>query len=414
MEFNVCSSQGRNACKLALIAKYGVFSVIAFSENGIYLAIMISRTLATALSERFFKGKAIVLVGARQVGKTTLLRSCLAGKEYLFINGDDPQVLETLQLAGVSKLKALIGKHNIIFIDEAQRIPNIGLTSKLIIDSFPEVQLLLSGSSALEIGNLTQEPLTGRKYAFNLYPISWQEFEASAGYLEADAQLEERLIYGMYPDVLNRRAESREILRLLAESYLFKDLLALTGIRRPDLLDKLLRALALQLGSEVSYNELAGLLEVDKGTVAKYIELLEKAFIVFRLSSFSGNMRNEIRNNRKIYFYDNGIRNMLINNLNPLQLRNDKGALWENFLISERIKTLSYHRVFPNHYFWRTVQQQEIDFIETIDGNVRAFEFKWKKSGKKHIPSAFLEKYHAQGTIIDRDNFREFVCFNSD
>lgn len=364
-----------------------------------------------SLTERFFKGKAIVLTGARQVGKTTLLRTCLQGKSYHFLNGDDPQVPEALNQAGTSRLKAIIGNNTIVFIDEAQRIPNIGLIAKLIIDAFPDVQLLLSGSSALEISNLTLEPLTGRKYALNLYPVSWQEFEAHSGYLEANAQLEERLIYGMYPDVINNRSDAREILKLLADSYLFKDVLALTGIRKPELLEKLLRALALQLGSEVSYNELAGLLEVDKATVIRYIELLEKAFIVFRLGSFSRNIRNEIKNNRKVYFYDNGIRNMLINNLNPLSLRNDKGELWENFLISERMKTHGYHGVFPNYYFWRTVQQQEIDFIEEIDGAVTAYEFTWKNNGKKRIPTVFLEKNNASGYIIDRDNFRDFVCY---
>ena len=231
------------------------------------------------------------------------------------------------------------------------------------------------------------------------------------GFVEASAQLEERLIYGMYPDVINNRNEAQEVLRQLASSYLYQDVLALTGIKKPELLDKLLKALALQLGSEVSYNELANLLEIDKATVSKYIDLLEKTFIIFKLNSFSRNQRNEIKNNRKIYFYDNGIRNMIINNLNPLALRTDKGALWENFLITERIKLQTYHQRYANNYFWRTVQKQEIDFIEEKDGALIAYEFKWKSQGKKKVPASFLKTYAAEGQVIDRENFRTFVKF---
>jgi predicted AAA+ superfamily ATPase len=296
-----------------------------------------------------------------------------------------------------------------VFIDEAQRIADIGLIAKIITDQFKDVQLLLSGSSALEINQTTQEPLTGRKFEYQLYPISWEEFENHVGYVEASAQLEERLIYGMYPDVINNRHDAREVLKHLTSSYLYKDVLSLTGIKKPDLLEKLLKALALQLGNEVSYNELAGLLEIDKTTVAKYIDLLEKAFIVFRLNSFSRNQRNEIKNNRKIYFYDNGVRNMIVNNLNPLDLRADKGALWENFLISERIKLQAYYQRHSANYFWRTVQKQEIDFIEERDGKISAYEFKWNSRGKNKIPTAFLQTYNAKGVVIDKLNFRDFA-----
>jgi predicted AAA+ superfamily ATPase len=306
-------------------------------------------------------------------------------------------------------LKSIIGKHQYVFIDEAQRIKDIGLIGKMITDEIKDVQLVLSGSSALEISNSTQEPLTGRKFEYQLFPISWEEFENHVGYVEANVQLEERLIYGMYPDILNNRSEAREVLKQLTSSYLYKDVLSLTGIKKPDLLDKLLKALALQLGSEVSYNELSNMLQIDKATVSKYIDLLEKAFIVFRLNSFSRNQRNEIKNNRKIYFYDNGIRNMIINNLNPLDLRTDKGALWENFLISERLKMQQYNRIYTNNYFWRTVQKQEIDFVEESNGQLTAYEFKWKRKGSIKIPSTFLREYHATGTLIDKDNFREFV-----
>jgi hypothetical protein len=370
---------------------------------------MIKRALFQKLNEKFNKGKAIVLLGPRQVGKTTLINTCLEGQDFLFLNGDDPEIRNLLENTGVSKLRLIIGKNTLVFIDEAQKIKDIGLIAKMIIDQFKEVQLIVSGSSALEINQSTQEPLTGRKFEYQLFPISWEEFENHEGYLEANTQLEERLIYGMYPDVLNNRSEAGEILKQLTTSYLYKDVLSITGIKKPELLDKLLKALALQIGSEVSYNELANLLQIDKTTVSKYIDLLEKAYIVFRLNSYSRNQRNEIKNNRKIYFYDNGIRNMIINNLNPLELRTDKGALWENFLISERIKLQQYNQLYTNNYFWRTVQKQEIDFVEEINGQVTAYEFKWNSKGKAKIPAVFLNQYNAIGKIIDKENFREFV-----
>ena len=383
--------------------------MITFSENIVYLVIMIKRALFQKLNEKFNKGKAIVLLGPRQVGKTTLINTCLEGQDFLFLNGDDPEIRNLLENTGVSKLRLIIGKNTLVFIDEAQRIKDIGLIAKMIIDQFKEVQLIVSGSSALEINQSTQEPLTGRKFEYQLFPISWEEFENHVGYLEANTQLEERLIYGMYPDVLNNRSEAGEILKQLTTSYLYKDVLSITGIKKPELLDKLLKALALQIGSEVSYNELANLLQIDKTTVSKYIDLLEKAYIVFRLNSYSSNQRNEIKNNRKIYFYDNGIRNMIINNLNPLELRTDKGALWENFLISERLKLQQYNQLYTNNYFWRTVQKQEIDFVEETNGQVTAYEFKWNSKGKAKIPAVFLNQYNAIGKIIDKENFREFV-----
>lgn len=370
---------------------------------------MIQRTLSQVIQNNLLRGKAVLLLGPRQVGKTTLIRSCLSGQAHLFLDGDDPEVRGLLAGAGTSRLKAVIGQHRLVFIDEAQRIPDIGLTAKMITDQFRDVQLILTGSSALEISQSTQEPLTGRKFEYRLFPISWEEFEDHVGYLEASMQLEERLVYGMYPDVINRRSEAREILHQLASSYLYKDVLSLANIRKPDLLERLLKALALQLGSEVSYNELSKLLEVDKVTVARYIDLLEKVFILFRLNSYSSNQRNEIKHNRKIYFWDNGIRNMIISNLNPLSIRNDKGALWENFLITERLKMQAYHRSYVNSYFWRTVQQQEIDLIEESGGHVTAYEFKWNPSGRLRIPKSFLTRYGADGHVIDRENFREFV-----
>jgi predicted AAA+ superfamily ATPase len=379
-------------------------------QKWLYLAIMtIERALYSSIQQQLYKGKAILLLGPRQVGKTTLIKELIKDKEYLFLDGDDPSVRALLNGINTATIKNMLGNHTIVYVDEAQRIEDIGITLKIITDQFKQVQLLVSGSSALEINNKTQEPLTGRKLEYHLYPISWEEYEKSVGFIEASQQLQERLIFGMYPEVINSGTASHKILKELTTSYLYKDVLSLTGVRKPEILEKLLRALALQIGSEVSYNELAGLLQIDKGTVAKYIDILEKSFIVFQLNSFNRNQRNEIKNGRKIYFYDNGIRNMIINNLNPVELRNDKGALWENFLIAERIKVQEYYSIYANNYFWRTVYQQEIDFVEEINGQITAFEFKWRQTGKEKIPATFIEKYAAEGKIIHNGNFREFL-----
>ncbi len=370
---------------------------------------MFLRKIQKAIEADFFGCKAIIVLGPRQVGKTTLIQEILTGKDHLFLNADDATERKLLDQPDTFKLQQLIGKHTIVFIDEAQRLPQVGLTLKLITDQFSHVQLIVSGSSALEISNQTNEPLTGRKWEYHLYPISWEELETSIGFVEGEKQLAHRLVYGMYPDVINRHGKEKIVLQELTESYLYKDILALANIRKPDLLERLLQALALQLGSEVSYNELAQLLNVDKATIITYLDLLEKAFIVFRLRSFSRNMRNEIKDNRKIYFWDNGIRNMLIANLNPLDLRQDKGALWENFLISERMKRARYHNVIVNFYFWRTIQQQEIDFIEEGNGEIRGYEFKWKNNGKHRAPQSFQREYNTKVQVISRENFRAFV-----
>src|SRR6185437_78581 len=370
---------------------------------------MIKRIIKDFIEKDFFSGKAIVVLGPRQVGKTTLIKEILKEKRHLYLNADDGTVRRLLNAPDTFQLKQIIGDETIVFIDEAQRLELVGLTLKLIIDQFKNVQLIVSGSSALEISNQTNEPLTGRKWEYLLYPISWEEFEDSVGFVESEKQLEHRLVYGMYPDVINYTGKEKEVLQQLANSYLYKDILSLANIRKPELLERLLQALALQLGSEVSYNELAQLLQIDKKTIMVYIDLLEKAFIIFRLRSFSRNLRNEIKNNRKIYFWDNGIRNIILANLNPIDLRQDKGALWENFLISERLKILQYHKTLANSFFWRTTQQQEIDYVEESNGNIHAYEFKWKNEGRKRIPTSFVKAYQAAGTTISRHNFRSFL-----
>jgi predicted AAA+ superfamily ATPase len=370
---------------------------------------MISRDLTPIIEKNLGKGKIIVLIGPRQVGKTTLINALLKDIPFLFLDGDDAVVADTLANANTETLKNIIGNYKYVFIDEVQRIPSIGLKLKIIVDQIKDVQVIVSGSSAFDINHVTQEPLTGRKFEYRLYPISWNEFEGNVGYMKAQQQLELRLLYGMYPDVINNFGNEYEILKNLVSSYLYKDVLSLAGIRKSEVLEKILQALAFQVGSEVSYNEIAQLVGVDKNTVNNYIDLLEKAFVIFRLNSFSKNLRNEIKANRKIYFYDNGVRNMLIGNFNSLDFRQDKGALWENFLVSERFKQLSYSQSLSKPYFWRTTQQQEIDYIETNADTVSAFEFKWSSAKKAKLPKSFQEAYQPSFGVISKENFREFL-----
>ncbi len=370
---------------------------------------MFSRILEKTVTEKLHKGKTILLIGARQVGKTTLLKEVLKDRSFLFLDGDDPLHRSQLTNPNTQRLKTILGNAKIVFIDEAQRIENIGITLKLIHDQFKNIQLIVSGSSAFELRNAANEPLTGRKWEYHLYPVSYEEYENTQGYINALSDLENRLIYGFYPDVLNNKGSEREILNNITESYLYKDILAYANIKKSDVLEKILRVLAFQVSSEVSYNEVAQLVGVDKNTVANYIRLLEQSYVIFPLYSFSRNLRNEIKNNRKIYFYDNGIRNALIQNFNPLELRNDIGALWENFLVSERLKRNSYHRVYCNRYFWRTKQQQEIDYVEEKDGTISGFEFKWNPKAKAAIPTKFTDTYKAQVSIVSKENFREFI-----
>ena len=370
---------------------------------------MIKRILEEKIAQKLDKGKAITVIGPRQVGKTTLITSILENRAHLFLDGDDPTVRNLLTNPNTEQLKSIIGNHNTLFIDEAQRIEDIGLTLKIITDQFKNVQLLVSGSAAFELNNQTSEPLTGRKWEYKLYPISWQELEGSIGYVKSEQQLELRILYGMYPDVLNNPGDEVEVLKQLTNSYLYKDILAFSGIRKPQVLEKLLRALALQLCSEVSYNELAQLVGVDKNTVANYIDVLEKGYVIFRLSSLSRNLRNEIKTNQKIYFYDTGVRNAIIGNFNLLDSRSDKGGLWENFLIAERIKKLAYDSSLAKSFFWRTKQQQEIDYVEEVSGRITGYEFKWSEKAKAKLPKSFMESYNATIEVIHRNNFREFV-----
>jgi uncharacterized protein len=372
---------------------------------------MIDRILRSEIERRWDSGKAIIILGPRQVGKTTLLRQICSEKgTFLFLNGDDRTLVQHLENANEALLRQIIGKHKTVFLDEAQRVRGVGLTLKIITDQMPDVRLLVSGSSSLDLATELNEPLTGRKWEFYLYPISWAELVQSKGFLEARGQLEQRLVFGMYPEVINQTGDEREVLGQLSGSYLYQDVLQYGNIRKPELLEKLLTALALQLGAEVSYNELSQLLQVDRQTVEQYISLLEKAFIIFRLKPLSRNLRNEIGSSRKIYFYDNGIRNAILADFKQPALRSDIGALWENFLVSERRKLLEYQRMWHKSYFWRTYQQQEIDYIEESDGAFSAWEMKWNPKRKAKFPKTFLNAYHpAATTVLHPGNFESFL-----
>jgi len=373
---------------------------------------MIKRDLENIIKERLYKGKVIIVMGPRQVGKTTLLKVIVENTkiDYLWLNGDEPDVREILTNTTSTNLKHITGDKRLIVIDEAQRIENIGLTVKLLVDQFPEKQLLLTGSSSLELANTIKEPLTGRKYEYLMFPVSYSELANYSSYIEEARLLEHRLVFGQYPDVVMNPGNEKEILFQLASSYLYKDVFMYETIKKPALLEKLLQALALQLGNEVSYYELASLIGIDPATVEKYIDLLEKAFVLFKLPSFSRNMRNEIKKSRKIYFYDTGIRNAIIKNFSPIELRNDVGSLWENYLIVERIKNNHYNLNYSNYYFWRTHAQQEIDFIEEKDGKLFGYEFKWNPKKKIKFPKSFAINYpNAETKGIAKNNYQEFL-----
>ena len=374
----------------------------------------IKRDIQDDILKRLFKKKAIIIYGARRVGKTTLVKEIQNNFSdiSLYLNCDEPDIKEALTNKTSTELKSFIGPKKLIIIDEAQRVINIGLTLKLIVDNYPEIQIIATGSSSFELSNQTVEPLTGRKYEYILFPFSFHELKSIYTNLELDRLLEKRIVFGMYPEIIINEPENERNLKEITGSYLYKDVLQYQNIRNPDVLDKLLRALALQVGSEVSYNELANLLTVDKKTIQSYISLLEKAFVIFRLQPFNKNLRNEIKKLRKIYFIDNGIRNALINNLNPLALRNDTGILWENFLISERIKYNFNNFLNINAYFWRTHQKEGIDYIEEKTGNIQAYEFKWKNKNslKSKPPKAFSDKYNKYYfETIDKKTYQNFL-----
>lgn len=373
---------------------------------------MISRILTHRISDHFNRSKIIHIPGPRQVGKTTLVKHIAENSELpvLWLNCDETDIREMLYNSTSTKLKALIGKNKLIIIDEAQRVKDIGLTLKILVDNFPDIQIIATGSSSFEIANEINEPLTGRKYELFLFPLSFSEMVAHTSLIEEKRMLEHRMIYGYYPEVVTNPGEETEVLKGLSDSYLYKDILKWENIKKPVILEKLLQALALQLGNRVSYNELGQMTGADNETIERYIDLLEKTYIIFRLPSLSRNLRNELKKSRKIYFYDNGIRNAIIRNFNILSLRQDTGSLWENFLISERMKSTGYSGLWMNRFFWRTHSQQEIDYIEEYDGKFYAFEFKWSAIQKSRFPRTFLNAYPESHTrIINPDNYIDFI-----
>ena len=348
-------------------------------------------------------------MGAHQTGKTTLLKQIFS-ENVLWLNGDEPEVRSLFVNISAARFKALIGKHSTVVIDEAQRIENIGLKLKLITDSLPEIQLVATGSSSFELANKINEPLTGRKWQYQMFPLSFAEMVNHHGLLQERMLLNHRLVYGYYPDIVNNQGEEKEFLQQLSDSVLYKDILKFDNIQKTDKLIKLLQALAYQMGSQVSYSELAQLCGIDGKTVEKYIMILEQAYIIFRLKPYSRNLRSELKNTRKIYFYDNGLRNALIADFRQMEMRTDTGALWENFIISERIKYLNYNGLWANTWFWRTVEQKEIDYLEEADGQLSTYEFKWNAGAKVKFPKQFAETYsNFTFTVIHKDNFEKFL-----
>ena len=375
----------------------------------------IKRDLQKILEGKIGSGKVLILIGPRQVGKTTPLRKILSenfeNNSVQYWNCDEVEVRKILSEESSARFKPLIGNSKFIVIDEAQRIQNIGLKLKILHDNFPEVQIAVTGSSALDLSNTINEPLTGRKFEYNLFPFSTNELVSNSNMLDEMKRLENRLVYGFYPDVANNPGGEKEILSNIVSSYLYKDVFEFQDIRKPAVIEKLVQALSLQVGSEVSFNELGNLLGIDTLTVQKYVDLLEKAYVVFHLHSYSRNVRNELKKSIKIYFYDNGVRNAVISNFSPCDLRSDIGMIWENFLISERVKNNAFHNRKAKYYFWRTTQRQEIDFIEEIDGKFSAYEFKCNpKKANVKCPLTFSNNYpEIPFSAVTKDNYMEFV-----
>lgn len=371
---------------------------------------LITRRIREDILGNLYKGKAILIMGPRQCGKTTLLNSLTsASSAVLYLNCDDLNDRNALQTPTLASLQNLVGKSKILLIDEAQRVSDIGLSIKIMVDRIPGIQIIATGSSSFELSNKVNEPLTGRKYEYFLYPLSFEELSSHYGSWNEQKQLELRLVYGTYPEIVTHPGDGVDLLKMLVDSYLFKDIFSFQDLRRPELLERLLRALALQLGSEISYTELAQIAGTDHSTVQRYIQLLEKAFIIFRLYNYSNNKRNELKKGRKLYFWDNGIRNSLIDDFRKLELRNDVGKLWENYLVAERMKYLSNNRIYRSSFFWRNTNQNEIDYLEAYEDKLDAYEIKWNsKRSVKFDP--FTKAYpDAQTAKLDRENYRSFL-----
>ncbi len=359
-------------------------------------------------------GKVLLVYGARRVGKTSLIRKCLQNTQLNFFEGtgDDIQLRDLLASQRASTIVSAFKNYDLVFIDEAQRIPEIGWGLKILVDSLPDLRIVVSGSSSFELSGQVSEPLTGRQTVMNLFTLSLLEIEKQFGGMHIIQQLENYLLYGMYPETLTAESsdEKKEYLVTLRNSYLFKDILELENVRNPSKLSDLLKLLAFQIGNEVSLNELSNSLGIAKQTVERYLDLLEKTFIIKKMSGFSNNLRKEVTKTHRYYFYDNGVRNAIISNFNTPDTRMDMGMLWENFCVMERLKTQEYQQLYTNNYFWRTYDQQEVDLVEERDGKLHGFEFKWNKNKVAKAPRAWLNTYeNATFDCVNANNFLEFL-----
>lgn len=375
---------------------------------------LLSRTIETQILSSLIPNKVIVLLGPRRVGKTVLLSQIIEKiqEPYLLINGENLDARKLLEYRSTQNYFNLLGSKRLLIIDEAQKIPEIGSILKLMVDEIEGLKILVTGSSAFDINKYTGEPLTGRKKNFNLFTLSETELEQSENIIERPANLRQRLIYGNYPELIHLKnvEDKTDYLKDLVNSYLLRDILEFENIKNSDKIFDLLRLIAFQIGGEVSNTELGRQLSMSKNTVEKYLDLLSKVYILHSLSAFSRNLRKEIVKGKRWYFYDNGLRNILIGNMNPLELRNDIGALWENYIISERIKFQSYNRMLVYNYFWRTYDQQEIDWIEDREGILHAYEFKWNASIKTKQPVAWKGAYKdSKFEVINSGNYTEWL-----
>lgn len=374
---------------------------------------MIERQLEANIREHIGSKKAIIIMGPRQVGKSTLLHQIFdSEKDAVWFDADNFETRGMFDDATSSQIQTVIGKRKYVIIDEAQSLLNAGLVLKRITDYIPNAQVIATGSSSFELADKTKEALTGRKWEYRLFPLSYAEMVNATDMLTENSLMTHRMVYGYYPEVVINSENEREILSSLANDYLYKDILKIESIKKTDKLTRLLQALALQVGSQVSYNEIGQICGLDSKTVERYIDVLEQSYIVFRLGSFSRNLRNELKKSRKIYFYDLGIRNAILNNYTPFENRSSSeiGALWENYLIVERLKSSEYSRAYCNRYFWRTKQQQELDYVEEYDGVLHTYEFKWTKDRDAKYPSLFMTAYPGSThEVINRDNFYAFV-----
>ncbi len=369
---------------------------------------MIDRSIAVKVEKDFFLGKVIVVLGARQVGKSTLIRELplLKNHKVLWLDGENADVHLLLQNPNSERLKQLAGDHTVVVIDEAQKINGIGSILKLFADYIKNVQVIASGSSAFELRNTLNEPLTGRKFEYELYPLSFTEMVQHSSLLQELRQLPQRMVYGSYPEIVTHPEQAERLLRFLSDSYLYKDIFLFKGIKKPEKMLELLRLLAWQIGSEVNSNELARNLGIDNQTVDSYLDMLEKAFVLYKLPAYHTNQRVELKKSKKVYFNDLGIRNALINDFRSVEVRSDSGALFENFVINELRKENAYNGVFANFYFWRNNDQREIDLVVEKNNKLCTYEIKWNPTKKVQLTRSFTNIYgDTDFTVINRDNF---------